>query len=146
MFRRVGIAFPLLPKAGDVDVHGVGSDEGLLFPDLLQDLFARQDLPMMIDEEAEQLDLLGRESDNVGTAKKFVTHKVRCNAAEFHANDWRELFFVVATQERVAAGKEFIGIEGFYRIRPGNDVCRGDRNAVNCRDVSNCERLSKRCE
>lgn len=116
MLRILGIAFQFLAKPGDVDIHGSGSDEGLLLPNLLQDLFARQDLPTMIDQEAEQLGLLGRESHNLWAATKFVAHKVRRDAAEFDTNDWRELFFVNAAQERIDSGDEFIGIEGFCQI------------------------------
>lgn len=36
------------------------------------------------------------------------------------------------------------GLLRYYRIRPGNDVYRGERTAVNSRDVNDYERLSRR--
>ena len=80
MLRCLGIALELLPKPGHVNIHRARSDEGLFLPDLLEDLLARQDLTPMIDEETEQLSLLGRESDNPGATPKFVAHKVCCDA------------------------------------------------------------------
>src|SRR4051794_33664839 len=55
VFWRLGIFFELLAKPGNVHIHGAGGDEGLLFPNLFEDLFARKNLTTVIDEQPEKL-------------------------------------------------------------------------------------------
>jgi len=50
---RLGLVFEFLTQPSNVDVHGSRRDEGLFSPDLLEDLFPRQHLTSMIDQQAE---------------------------------------------------------------------------------------------
>lgn len=100
----LGIRFQFLPQPGNVHIHGPRPDEGLIVPDAREQALPGQGLAAMVDQMAEQLDLLGGQVHRGTLSEHFAPLEINIDITESVSENGRQGRLSEATQTRHGRG------------------------------------------
>ena len=71
VLRMAWVGLDFLPKPGDVDVHGSGKDHSVVSPYRIEELIARESVPAVFDEMAQQFEFAKGEFQRLSMPENF---------------------------------------------------------------------------
>jgi len=122
-----------IPKIFEMDVHHIAGSVVLLLPNLVDDLFAAENLVFVAHEQFENVELASAEQDRLSVDAAFSRHRIEHEGAALEDGT---LLLRTPSDEGVDAGDEFSEVEGFDEIVVGTSVQPLDSvfNGVFCRE------------
>src|SRR5579871_4882895 len=109
----------LLPEPRNMDIDGSRGNVALIFPDVLEQVFARHDGAAAVDQIAKQLEFLGRQRYRLAILPYLAALEIGDDTVEFEVRDSCPTLFHDPPQQRFHASQQLRGIERFGQIVVG---------------------------